>query len=127
MISGLLIPLIISFTLFRDGINLLGIILVVGSIAAFVFVGLFLRPTNNHRRSQGSVSFRKTCYGRISIGILTSLHGVEPVVNRLETSLSGKLSLIKINVKDHVAPVLANQLQLEATPTFILFDSSGDE
>ena len=52
---------------------------------------------------------------------------LEPVVNRLETSMSGKLSLIKINVKDHVAPVLANQLQLEATPTFILFDSSGDE
>ena len=52
---------------------------------------------------------------------------LEPVVNRLETSMSGKLSLIKINVKDHVALILANQLQLEVTPTFIFFDSSGDE
>ena len=52
---------------------------------------------------------------------------LEPVVNRLETSMSGKLSLIKINVKDHVAPILENQLQLEVTPTFIFFDSSGDE
>ena len=47
MISGILIPLIIAFTLFRDGINLLDIILVVGSIAAFVFVGLFLRQTSS--------------------------------------------------------------------------------
>lgn len=47
-------------------------------------------------------------------------------MNRLETSMSGKLSLIKINVKDNVAPILANQLQLEVTPTFIFFDSSGD-
>ena len=49
---------------------------------------------------------------------------LEPVVNRLETSMSGKLSLIKINVKDHVALILANQLQLEVTPTFFFLTAA---
>ena len=52
---------------------------------------------------------------------------LEPVVNRLESSMSGKLNSIKINVKDPVAGVLAAQLALEVTPTFIFFDSNGIE
>ncbi len=45
-------------------------------------------------------------------------------MNRLETSMSGKLSLIKINVKDHVALILANQLQHEVTPTFFFLTAA---
>jgi hypothetical protein len=52
---------------------------------------------------------------------------LEPVVNRLENSMSGKLNLIKINVKDPVAGVIATQLALEVTPTFIFFGSAGIE
>jgi len=52
---------------------------------------------------------------------------LEPVVNRLEHSMSNKLNLIKINVKDNVASSLAKQLQLEVTPTFIYFDSNANE
>jgi thioredoxin-related protein len=52
---------------------------------------------------------------------------LEPVVNRLENSMSDKLHLIKINVKDNVASSLAKQLQLEVTPTFIYFDSNANE
>ena len=52
---------------------------------------------------------------------------LEPVVNRLESSMSGKLNLIKINVKDPVAGALATQLTLEVTPTFIFFGSNGIE
>ena len=47
IISGILVPLIIAFTLFRDGINLLDIILVLGSIAAFVSIRLLLKPTRS--------------------------------------------------------------------------------
>ncbi|MBO37317.1 MAG: hypothetical protein CL612_05750 [Anaerolineaceae bacterium] len=47
IISGILVPLIIAFTLFRNGINLLDIILVLGSIAAFVSIRLLLKPTRS--------------------------------------------------------------------------------
>ena len=46
IISGILVPLIIAFTLFRDGISLLDIILVLGSIAAFASIRLLLKPTS---------------------------------------------------------------------------------
>ena len=47
IISGISIPLIIALTLFRDGINLLDTILVLGSIAVFISIGLFLKPTSS--------------------------------------------------------------------------------
>ena len=47
IISGISIPLIIALTLFRDGINLLDIILVLGSMAVFISIGLFLKPTSS--------------------------------------------------------------------------------
>ena len=47
IISGILVPLIIAFTLFRDGISLLDIILVLGSIAAFASIRLLLKPTSS--------------------------------------------------------------------------------
>ena len=47
IISGISIPLIIALTLFRDGINLLATILVLGSIAVFISIGLFLKPTSS--------------------------------------------------------------------------------
>ncbi len=48
-------------------------------------------------------------------------------MNRLESSMSGNLNLIKINVKNPVAGVIATQLALEVTPTFIFFGSNGIE
>ena len=47
IISGILVPLIIAFTLFRDFISLLDSILVLGSIAAFVSIRLLLKPTSS--------------------------------------------------------------------------------
>ena len=47
IISGILVPLIIAFRLFRDGISLLDSILVLGSIAAFVSIRLLLKPTSS--------------------------------------------------------------------------------
>ena len=47
IISGISIPLIIALTLFRDGINLLDTILVLGSMAVFISIGLFLKPTSS--------------------------------------------------------------------------------
>jgi|TARA_B100000686_G_C16649239_1_gene894585 thioredoxin-related protein len=52
---------------------------------------------------------------------------LEPVVNRLESSMSDTVNFIKINVKDHVADELSKQLDLEVTPTFIFFGRDGIE
>jgi hypothetical protein len=47
IISGILVPLIIAFTLFRDGINLLDIVLVSASVIGFVSLGRLLKPSSS--------------------------------------------------------------------------------
>jgi thioredoxin-related protein len=52
---------------------------------------------------------------------------MKPVVDRLEQETKGQLIVIRVNVQDPVGKQLAAQFNFEFTPTFIFFDSQGNE
>ena len=52
---------------------------------------------------------------------------MKPVVDGLEKELSGKLTVIHLNIQDSVGRELAPVYKFEYTPTFILFDAQGNE
>ena len=48
-------------------------------------------------------------------------------MDRLETQLSGKLQIIRVNVHDTVGLKLGDRFDFRVTPTFIFFDHNGIE
>jgi len=52
---------------------------------------------------------------------------VRPVVDAVEREFAGKLKVIRVNVQDPVGRQLAGAYDLEFTPTFVLFDSQGQQ
>lgn len=52
---------------------------------------------------------------------------VEPTVNRLENEIGEQLQIIRINIQSTEGKVLAERYNFEFTPTFIYFDSLGNE
>jgi thioredoxin 1 len=52
---------------------------------------------------------------------------IRPTVDELETELSGRLHVIRLNVQDSVGRELAAIYGFTFTPTFILFDPQGVE
>ncbi|MEW6568597.1 MAG: thioredoxin family protein [Chloroflexota bacterium] len=51
----------------------------------------------------------------------------KPVVDGIEREHSGRLSVIRLNVQEPVGLAIANRLGFRLTPTFIFFDSQGNE
>jgi thioredoxin 1 len=52
---------------------------------------------------------------------------MKPVVDRLENELGERLRVIRLNAQDEIGRNLAPVYMLEYTPTFVLFDSQGNE
>lgn len=52
---------------------------------------------------------------------------VKPAVDRLESELQGRLVLRRVDIQSAEGRELASQYGIELTPTFIFFDSSGQE
>ena len=50
-----------------------------------------------------------------------------PIVDGLENELGQKLHVIRINIQDQIGHELAPVYDFEYTPTFIFFDSKGNE
>jgi len=52
---------------------------------------------------------------------------IKPVVDELETELSGKIHIIRLNVQEPVGRELARVYAFQFTPTFIFFNAQGNE
>ncbi|MCL4181629.1 MAG: thioredoxin family protein [Verrucomicrobia bacterium] len=52
---------------------------------------------------------------------------IKPAVDRLERELQGRLALRRVDIQSAEGRQLASQYGSELTPTFIFFDSSGQE
>jgi thioredoxin-related protein len=52
---------------------------------------------------------------------------MKPVVDRLEQEMGDGLEIIRINLQSEAGHELAAAYNFEATPTFIYFDSQGNE
>ena len=52
---------------------------------------------------------------------------IEPVVNRLETELAGKLTVLRVDVNSEAGRELTAQTGSRGTPTFIFYNASGAE
>jgi thioredoxin-related protein len=52
---------------------------------------------------------------------------MKPVVDGLENELGGQIDIIRVNIQEPVGRELAKSYDFQYTPTFILFDSSGNE
>jgi len=52
---------------------------------------------------------------------------IKPAVDRLERQLQGRLVLRRVDIQSAEGRKLARQYGIELTPTFIFFDSSGQE
>ena len=52
---------------------------------------------------------------------------IKPAVDRLESELHGRLVLRRVDIQSAEGRKLARQYGIELTPTFIFFDSSGQE
>ena len=52
---------------------------------------------------------------------------MKPVVDELENELGDEILFIRLNIQDEVGRELAPVYDFEFTPTFIYFDSDGDE
>lgn len=51
----------------------------------------------------------------------------EPIVNGLEEEWAGSVQVIQVNIQDRESRVFVEDLEAQFTPTFILFDASGQE
>ena len=52
---------------------------------------------------------------------------IKPAVDRLESELHGRLVLRRVDIQSAEGRKLARQYGIEMTPTFVFFDSSGQE
>jgi thiol-disulfide isomerase/thioredoxin len=52
---------------------------------------------------------------------------IKPAVDRLESELRGRLVLRRVDIQSAEGRKLARQYGIKMTPTFVLFDSSGQE
>jgi hypothetical protein len=52
---------------------------------------------------------------------------MKPIVDRLEQELADQLHVVRLNALDREGTVLGRQLGLRLTPTYVLFDASGEE
>lgn len=52
---------------------------------------------------------------------------IKPVVDRIEADYQGRLLVIRLNVQEDVGRELASRYMFNFTPTFIFFDSQGNE
>lgn len=51
----------------------------------------------------------------------------KPIVDGIEEQNQGELSVIRLNVQDNSSQPLIERYDFRFTPTFILFDSGGEE
>jgi thiol-disulfide isomerase/thioredoxin len=52
---------------------------------------------------------------------------MRPVVDRIEREYQGRLDVLRVNAQDDLGALLSARFDLRGTPTFLLFDSDGDE
>lgn len=52
---------------------------------------------------------------------------MRPVVDRIEREYQGRVRVLRVNAQKDLGSALSAQYDLRATPTFLLFDSNGDE
>lgn len=52
---------------------------------------------------------------------------VEPILNQLESDLADKLKVVRIDVASAAGQEFSRQLNLQFTPTFVLFNAQGQE
>ncbi len=52
---------------------------------------------------------------------------IKPVVDELEAELGDKVQFIRLNIQDQTGMELAPVYNFNFTPTFIFFDSDGNE
>lgn len=52
---------------------------------------------------------------------------MKPVVDGLEKELSGRLTVIRVDIHTEAGREIARQYKFQYTPTFIMFDEDGNE
>lgn len=52
---------------------------------------------------------------------------MKPVVDGLEKELSGRLTVIRVDIHTETGREIARQYKFQYTPTFIMFDVDGNE
>lgn len=108
-------------------------ILVLGVITIGLFVAWWgLRPTNStvQAASEARLIIREAqqpvlvqFYSEYCAACIAA----EPTLNRLETELADRLKVVRIDVASAAGQDLSRQLNLQYTPTFVLFDTQGQE
>jgi len=51
----------------------------------------------------------------------------EPIVNGLKEEWAGSVQVLQVNIHDRENRALTERLNAQFTPTFVLFDASGQE
>jgi len=51
---------------------------------------------------------------------------VKPIVDRLESEVEGRLTVIRLNVQDPAGRILGERYAVQYTPTFVLLDAEGN-
>jgi len=52
---------------------------------------------------------------------------MKPVVDAVEEEFSGRMEVLRVDIHTEVGLVIANELDFQYTPTFIIFDETGNE
>lgn len=108
-----------------------------GFVLAFIAVSLIvawwgLRPTSStvQAASEARLIIREAqepvlvqFYSEYCVACVA----VEPTLNQLEVDLADKLKVVRIDVASAAGQEFSRQLNLQFTPTFILFDPQGNE
>ena len=128
-VSALIVYVVITILLLRDGIQFLDLVALATTASVFVLSWILLRPGPSTLTTLED--FEKVLHsGEPTLIEFQSEYwlaciAIRPVVNRLETTLKGRLRVIRLNIHDPLGKNVGDLYDLNFTPTFIFFDAYG--
>jgi len=123
LIIGALIFVVMVMVVRQRGGELSSWLVLAGTMVVYVGAWLALRPVAKTAMQAPGKPMLLEVQSPYCLGCVA----MKPAVDRLENELGNKLIVSRVDIQSDEGQQLVKQFKIEFTPTFILFDASGQE